>query len=175
MQQHPDFHITSSTILTSTLHITRLNTPGPIRIDAAAGSRTLGLRPNFDVPVPSNIRAEGSGRTEHLGEANQQDENIRGNPLPMPDQPEAGQSPSNMNSFSSLLLWILGGASSESLNSIFSVFRDMRDQGQFYTEPPNPRRETNVGQHQQQPTPAAAAPLPPPSGVDTIEPRLGEI
>ncbi|KAA8517899.1 hypothetical protein F0562_015373 [Nyssa sinensis] len=34
-QQHPDFHITSSTILASTLHITRLNTrnPGPANTD----------------------------------------------------------------------------------------------------------------------------------------------
>lgn len=169
MQQHPDFHITSSTILTSTLHITRLNTrvPGPIRIDAASGSRTLRLRPNVDVPVPPNIRAEASGRTEHFGEANQQNENIRGNPLPMPDQPEAGPNPANMNSFSSLLLWILGGASSESLNSLFSIFRDVRDQDQFYDERPNPRRETNVGQNQQQP--------PPPFGADIVEPRLGEI
>ncbi|KAJ8441186.1 hypothetical protein Cgig2_024915 [Carnegiea gigantea] len=126
MQQHPDFHITSSTILTSTLRITRLNTrvPGPIRIDAASGSRTLRLRPNVDVPVPPNIRAEASGRAEHFREANQQNENIRGDPLPMPDQPEAVPNPANMNSFSSLLLWILGGASSESLNSLFSIFRD---------------------------------------------------
>ncbi|KAG6397352.1 hypothetical protein SASPL_143519 [Salvia splendens] len=69
-QQHPDFHITSSTVLASTLRITRLNTrnPGAVNSDMAPG------------PVPR--------------------------------------------------------ASSESLNSFLSIFRDFRDQGQVYAEPP---------------------------------------
>lgn len=59
------------------------------------------------------------------------------NPLQHPEQegnaradvpaariPQAGA----MSSFSSLLLWILGGASSEGLNSFLSMFRDVRDE-----------------------------------------------
>ncbi|KAI4367433.1 hypothetical protein MLD38_023171 [Melastoma candidum] len=49
---------------------------------------------------------------------------------------DAGANPGAMNSFSSLLLWILGGATSEGLNSILSMFRDVRDQGQVYAESP---------------------------------------
>lgn len=61
------------------------------------------------------------------------------NAVPFPDQPdlpppEAGPSPGSMSSFSSLLLWILGG-SSEGLNSFFSMFRDVREQGQVFVEP----------------------------------------
>lgn len=47
-------------------------------------------------------------------------------------QPETGQSPGSMNSFSSLLLWILGGATPEGLNSLFSMFRDVREQERVY-------------------------------------------
>uniref|UniRef100_A0A7C9ARZ6 Membralin n=1 Tax=Opuntia streptacantha TaxID=393608 RepID=A0A7C9ARZ6_OPUST len=148
MQQHPDFHITSSTILASTLHITRLNArnPGPVHMEAASGSGASALRPGIDIPVPPNVRAEVSGLQQQFGTINQQNENTEGDPVPIPEhdlqQPEGGQNPGNMNSFSSLLLWILGGASSESLNSFFSMFRDLRDQGQFYAE--SPGRETNT-------------------------------
>ncbi|GFZ18707.1 hypothetical protein Acr_27g0004460 [Actinidia rufa] len=115
--QHPDFHITSSTILASTLHITRLNNrnPGPVITDMTAG-------PGPRVPNP-------------VMPANGQ-----------PDLRQAetgGANPGNMNSFSSLLLWILGGASSEGLNSFLSIFRDVRDQGQGYAEaPPQENRTT---------------------------------
>lgn len=148
MQQHPDFHITSSTILASTLHITRLNTrnTGPVHMEAASGSGASGLRPGIDIPIPPNVQGEVSGLQEQFGNVNQQNENAEGDPPPIPEhdlqQTEGGQNPGNMNSFSSLLLWILGGASSESLNSFFSIFRDLRDQGQFYAE--SPRRETNA-------------------------------
>ncbi|XP_021772689.1 uncharacterized protein LOC110736699 isoform X2 [Chenopodium quinoa] len=140
MQQHPDFHITSSTVYASTLHITRLNTrnPGPADMEDASGPGVSVLRPGGNVPMPPHAQAAVPGLQEQLGNANQQNENMGEEPLPIPEhdlrQPEAGQNPGNMNSFSSLLLWILGGAPSESLNSFFSMFRDMRDQTQFYTD-----------------------------------------
>ncbi|XP_047173339.1 membralin-like protein At1g60995 isoform X1 [Vigna umbellata] len=134
-QQHPDFHITSSTFLASTLHITRLNTrnPGSINTDLPAGS---GLRPGFDQSVPQN----GAG----VGDPQARSENNRdrvANQAQIPEQAdirraERGPNPGSMNSFSSLLLWILGGASSEGLNSFFSMFRDVREQGQVFNETP---------------------------------------
>lgn len=123
LQQHPDFQITSSTILASTLHITRLAT-GP------------GLRAGSDQAVPANGAEvpRFQGQTENASPD-------RINPLQMPGQDDLRQAdndpnPGTMSSFSSLLLWILGGASSEGLNSFLSIFRDVRDQGQVYAESP---------------------------------------
>lgn len=118
LQQPPDFHITSSTILASTLHITRLNTrnPGLVAADFTAGP---GLRPNPAQQMPA------------LGGIQDPSENeTPGSPL----QQTAPNPTGTMNSFSSLLLWILGGASSEGLNSLLSIFRDVREQGQEYAE-----------------------------------------
>ncbi|XP_074307937.1 membralin-like protein At1g60995 [Silene latifolia] len=151
MQQHPDFHITSSTILASTVHITRLNTrnggagpgPGPLNLDAVSGS---GVRPSIDVSVPQNVQDGGPGFQEQARNTAQQNGNIGRDPLPIPErdpqQPVTGQNPGNMNSFSSLLLRVLGGASSESLNSFLSIFRDVRDQNQFYADPSRQETET---------------------------------
>ncbi|KAL4359540.1 hypothetical protein AHAS_Ahas08G0087600 [Arachis hypogaea] len=58
-------------------------------------------------------------------------------------QAEGGPNPGSMNSFSSMLLWILGGASSEGLNSFFSMFRDVRDQGQVFAETPHDENREN--------------------------------
>ena len=58
-------------------------------------------------------------------------------------QADNGPNPGTMSSFSSLLLWILGGASSEGLNSFLSIFRDVRDQGQVYAESPPADNQTN--------------------------------
>lgn len=136
LQQHPDFHITSSTFLASTLHITRLNTrnPGLVNSDLVSGP---GLRSESNPTVPSN-GAEAPGLHERSG--NDSPNRVR-NPLQVPvqaelNQAENGPNPGAMNSFSSLLLWILGGASSEGLNSFLSMFRDVRDQGQAYAESP---------------------------------------
>ncbi|GAB4855780.1 hypothetical protein Ancab_024425 [Ancistrocladus abbreviatus] len=147
-QQHPDFHITSSTILASTLHITRLNTRNPSALDPATGP---GLRPGLDVPVPASGAALVPGLQEQLGNDNRQNPEAEGNPdVPEHDlqQPATAQNPGNMNSFGSLLLWILGGASSEGLNSFFSIFRDVRAQGQFYAEssPGQESQATDNGQ-----------------------------
>ncbi|XP_057482195.1 membralin-like protein At1g60995 [Actinidia eriantha] len=142
--QHPDFHITSSTILASTLHITRLNNRnlGPVNTDMTAGPG-----PRVPNPVmPANGAAELSGLQ---GRAENNNSGRVGNPIQMvagqPDLRQAetgGANPGNMNSFSSLLLWILGGASSEGLNSFLSIFRDVRDQGQGYAEAPRQENRT---------------------------------
>ncbi|XP_058007053.1 membralin-like protein At1g60995 isoform X2 [Hevea brasiliensis] len=143
LQQHPDFHITSSTILASTLHITRLNTrnEGPVNTDLASGP---GFRPVSDQAVRAN-GLELPGPQQRIG-----NDNLRrlGNTMQIPGQtdlrqPETGSSPGSMNSFSSLLLWILGGASSEGLNSLFSMFRDVREQGQVYADSPRAENRAN--------------------------------
>ncbi|CAN1285040.1 Membralin-like protein At1g60995 [Linum perenne] len=103
LQQHPDFHITSSTIFASTLHITRFNTRNP--------------------QGPPNVEPAATGMPQPVGN--------RGVENPMQVAGEEGESGGNvgsMNSFSSMLLWILGGASYEGLNTFLSMFRDMRDQ-----------------------------------------------
>lgn len=135
LQQHPDFHITSSTILASTLHITRLNTrnQGLNNVDLATGA---GLRPGFDQSMPQN----GPGVADPQGRSENNRDRVA-NPAQIPgqadiQQAERGPNPGSMNSFSSLLLWILGGASSEGLNSFFSMFRDVREQGQVFNETP---------------------------------------
>lgn len=128
-QQHPDFHITSSTILASTLRITRLNTrnpAGPVNPDLAFGP-VLGA--GVDNSMPRN-----SAPGEQQPPNSNENPDRLGNPLDIGGQPQA-EAGGAASSFSSLLLWILGGASSESLNSFLSIFRDLRDQGQVYAEP----------------------------------------
>ncbi|KAF4357168.1 hypothetical protein F8388_003315 [Cannabis sativa] len=137
LQQHPDFQITSSTILASTLHITRLNTrnPGPANTDTATGP---GLRAVPDQAAPANgAEPQFQGRTENDNPLHQMPG--QGDPR----QADNGDHSGTMSSFSSLLLWILGGASSESLNSFLSIFRDVRDQGQVYAESPPAEDQTN--------------------------------
>ncbi|EXB87382.1 hypothetical protein L484_016729 [Morus notabilis] len=135
LQQHPDFQITSSTILASTLHITRLNTrnPGLVNSDLATGP---GLRPVSDQAVPANGAEDPrfQGQTENAG-PDRIDGDLR--------QTDNDPNPGTLSSFSSLLLWILGGASSEGLNSLLSIFRDVRDQGQVYAESPAADNGTN--------------------------------
>ncbi|XP_068307422.1 membralin-like protein At1g60995 isoform X4 [Pyrus communis] len=141
LQQHPDFHITSSTFLASTVQITRFNTrnPGLVNSELASGP---GLRSGSNPAVPSNA-AEVPGLQDQSGNDNL---DRVGNPQ-VPgqadlNQAENGPNPGGMNSFSSLLLWILGGASSEGgLNSLLSMFRDVREQGQVYAEAEPPRQE----------------------------------
>ncbi|KAF2293813.1 hypothetical protein GH714_004977 [Hevea brasiliensis] len=139
----PRLHITSSTILASTLHITRLNTrnEGPVNTDLASGP---GFRPVSDQAVRAN-GLEPPGPQQRIG-----NDNLRrlGNTMQIPGQtdlrqPETGSSPGSMNSFSSLLLWILGGASSEGLNSLFSMFRDVREPGQVYADSPRAENRAN--------------------------------
>lgn len=136
-QQHPGFHITSSTILASTLHITRLNTRNQAPVNTDLPSQPV-VRTGLSPARPVN------GATEFSvveGQADTEQPDSLENPLHLggqPDlqQPEASGNPGSMNSFSSLLLWILGGASSEGLNSLLSIFRDVREHGQAFPGPP---------------------------------------
>ncbi|KAL8229505.1 hypothetical protein R6Q57_014405 [Mikania cordata] len=111
-QQQPDFHITS-TILASTLHITRLN---PLR-NSPINTTNAGL----------------GGQTQQA-----ENDNLNMNRVGNHQSDDGGGA---MNSFSSTLLWILGGASSEGINSFLSMFRD---QGQAYADPP--RQENHATQ-----------------------------
>ncbi|KAA3468073.1 membralin-like isoform X1 [Gossypium australe] len=148
LQQHPDFHITSSTILASTLHIRRLNTrnPGLANTDPSSG---LGSRTVSDQAMPANVAGEAAGPQGNVGNNNVgrsvDPVQIPGQGQPELPQAEAGSNPGTMSSFSSLLLWILGGASSEGLNSFLSMFRDVREQGRVYTN--SPRHEDRATQN----------------------------
>nr|KJB12207.1 hypothetical protein B456_002G006000 [Gossypium raimondii] len=150
LQQHPDFHITSSTILASTLHIRRLNTrnPGLANTDPSSG---LGSRTVSDQAMPANVAGEATGPQGNAGNNNVgrsvDPVQISGQGQPELPQAEAGSNPGTMSSFSSLLLWILGGASSEGLNSFLSMFRDVREQGRVYTN--SPRHEDRATQNVQ--------------------------
>ncbi|KAG4160556.1 hypothetical protein ERO13_D01G005100v2 [Gossypium hirsutum] len=150
LQQHPDFHITSSTILASTLHIRRLNTrnPGLANTDPSSG---LGSRTVSDQAMPANVAGEATGPQGNAGNNNVGEivdpVQISGQGQPELPQAEAGSNPGTMSSFSSLLLWILGGASSEGLNSFLSMFRDVREQGRVYTN--SPRHEDRATQNVQ--------------------------
>ncbi|KAL6518437.1 hypothetical protein OROGR_018939 [Orobanche gracilis] len=139
-QQHPDFHITSSTILASTLRITRLNTRNTGAVAAAAAVNTdvaSGAGAGAGSGTTRSVATGFSGSEEqrpNTNNGNNSNADRLGNPLDIGGQRALGQQenggvPGAMSSFSSLLLWILGGASSESLNSFLSIFRD---QGQVY-------------------------------------------
>lgn len=144
IHQHPDFHITSSTILASTLHITRLNTRNPSgqNTDPNSGHD---LRPTSEtVPTgPGGV----TGEVPHPLEQTENNSLDRARDrIQIPGQHELGQ-PRNANSFSSLLFWILGGATSEGINSLRSIFRDSRNNGQVYTG--SPTEENNGNQNVQ--------------------------
>lgn len=93
-----------------------------------------GQRPGLDQTTQANTMRNSFGLPEQAETDNAGQPDLR--------QAEGGANPGTMNSFSSLLLWILGGASSEGLNSIFSMFRDVRDQGQAYAESPRHENRT---------------------------------
>lgn len=137
LQQHPDFHITSSTILASTLHITRLNRTTRNRTPSGPNHTT----PNQNTETRS-FTADGGGVGNPAQYQEQQEENEANTVPAEPNPQQAGA----MSSFSSMLLWILGGASSEGLNSFLSMFRDVRDEDEAQvfadTSPPqNPHHD----------------------------------
>ncbi|MQL97298.1 hypothetical protein Taro_029986 [Colocasia esculenta] len=107
LQLQTGVQITSSTIVTSTLHIARVNVRNP---------ETTGFPTPTDSP------------------------NSTGSPLQFPEsdmrRTETAASSGFFNPFGSFLLSILGGAPSEGLVSFFSIFRDLRDSNQVYTDAP---------------------------------------
>ncbi|KAG8383331.1 hypothetical protein BUALT_Bualt04G0001400 [Buddleja alternifolia] len=127
-QQHPDFHITSSTFLASTLRITRLNTrnPGPATTDLATGPM---LRPGVAPGMPSNVATGFSGPEEQP--PNNENADRLGNPLDIgaqPDlrQPEAAENGRVLNTFNRLTLYWLQCVSWEFLEHILSVYGEER-------------------------------------------------
>lgn len=136
LHQHPDFHITSSTILASTLHITRLNRTTRNRAPSGPNNPT----PNQNTESRSPAAVADAGDENQM--QNQPQEVNTANAIPVEPNPHAGA----MSSFSSMLLRILGGASSEGFNSFLSMFRDVRDEDEAQvfadTSPPNPHHDT---------------------------------
>ena len=94
----------------------RLNTRNPIVVSMDSNS---GLRLGSNQAVPPNGAGEAAGPHAQSGNENI---NQSGNSMQIPGQSELqhaaiGPNPGTMSSFSSLFLWILGGASSERLGS----------------------------------------------------------
>ncbi|WVZ60007.1 hypothetical protein U9M48_010083 [Paspalum notatum var. saurae] len=132
IHQQTGVQITSSTIYTSTLHIARVNVrdPGTINdgLGAAREADTLLVQ---DEPTRSQQEGPQNGIAgPAANDALQyQEQNTQ----------QAGNAPAGSNSlnpFGSLLLWLLGGGASDGIVSFFSMFRDVRDHGQDYTDPP---------------------------------------
>ncbi|KAL6894527.1 hypothetical protein ACP4OV_008625 [Aristida adscensionis] len=132
IHQQTGVQITSSTIYTSTLHIARVNVrdPGTINdgLGAAREADTLLVQ---DDSIRNQQGVQQNGNAEPPGD----------NPLQYQDQnpQQAGNAPAgsgSLNPFGSLLLWLLGGGASDGIVSFFSMFRDVRDHGQDYNDPP---------------------------------------
>ncbi|XP_056845688.1 membralin-like protein At1g60995 [Raphanus sativus] len=123
LHQHPDFHITSSTILASTLHITRLNRT-TTRNRSPSGPNNTTPNQNTETRSPAATAAAADAGVENPMQHQQQEVNTANANIPVEPNPHAGA----MSSFSSMLLRILGGASSEGFNSFLSRFRDTRDE-----------------------------------------------
>ncbi|AQK64015.1 hypothetical protein ZEAMMB73_Zm00001d013620 [Zea mays] len=82
-----------------------------------------------------------STRSQQEGQQNGISEPAANNALQYQEQnpQRAGSTPAgsgSLNPFGSLLLWLLGGGASDGIVSFFSMFRDVRDHGQDYTDPP---------------------------------------
>ncbi|PKA61948.1 hypothetical protein AXF42_Ash019154 [Apostasia shenzhenica] len=144
LQQQAGVQITSSAIYTSTVHIARVNVRnasiGGINMQAAeqAAPDPLALPNN----TANREQPEGNGpdaMTNHLRFSNL-------------NAPQAGTALGSnfLNPFGSFLLWVLGGGASDGIISFFSMFRDMRDQGQEYPQPGQSENEPAGEQQQQQ-------------------------
>ncbi|CAM0875566.1 unnamed protein product [Alopecurus aequalis] len=137
IHQQTGVQITSSTIYTSTLHIARVNVrdPGSINDGLGAAHETDTVMAQDE---PTMNQQEGQG-----------DDNIETaaiNPLQYQDQnpQRAGNAPAgsgSLNPFASVLLWLLEGGASDGIVSFFSMFRDVRDHGQDYADPPQNENE----------------------------------
>lgn len=135
LQHQTGVQITSSTILTSTLHIARVN-----MANSNIMNNNLGTTVPEQRPEPEQIDSVENSRPNSIEEvASQMTE-----PTNNTQQTETATPGSNsLNPFGSLLLWILGGASTEGIVSFFSLFRDLRDQHHAYVEPSPPNENEN--------------------------------
>ncbi|XP_068654556.1 membralin-like protein At1g60995 [Aristolochia californica] len=126
-RQQPGIHITSS-ILTSTLHIARVNMRNTIPANDASSTRPAAdFNSASDQPDPV-VDGPGSSSPQEPLVTDNTDTTSRSLQFPPAGSPQPGTSPNSnsLNPFSSLLLGILGGTP-ESHVSFFSMFRDMRD------------------------------------------------
>ncbi|EHA8589256.1 membralin-like protein [Cocos nucifera] len=140
MPQQAGVQITSSTIYTSTVHIARVN----VR-NSGLVNNELGDGPRLH-SVPDHRGSAESTET--------QEQSVMDNPDSVsnalhfqalgPRQTGTAPGSSLLNPFGSLLLWILGGASSEGTVPFFSVFRDVADQGQVFPENSQHENETRT-------------------------------
>lgn len=128
-----------STMYTSTVHIARVNVRNPNMANVQ-----LGVGP--EVPTrPSQAEPDGITEGARAQEqiARESPDSATRNPLHFTglapqQQTEAAPNSGSLNPFSSFLLRILGGASSDGIVSFLSMFRDLRDQGQHYPQPQPP-------------------------------------
>ncbi|KAF5187635.1 Membralin-like protein [Thalictrum thalictroides] len=142
LQQQADIHITSSTILASTLHITRLNMRNPTSNSiSSSGSETRPAHDQFQVPNAAD-EVPGPQETSETDNAGRVGNPLQHIPESASQQREVAHSPGSLNPFNSMLLRILGGASSGGLNSFWSLFRDVRDHGQ--ENPESPQQENHA-------------------------------
>ncbi|CAA6671836.1 unnamed protein product [Spirodela intermedia] len=134
LQQQAGVQITSSTIVTSTLHIARVN---------MGNQGILGTDPGIDPGPQMGLNPlepdpDESTETSVLEPRPASGPNPISSPLQFPElnmqQAAAASNTGPLNPFGSMLLSILGGASSEGLVSFFSLFRDIRDPHQIYAE-----------------------------------------
>ncbi|XLR19272.1 hypothetical protein HN51_065951 [Arachis hypogaea] len=86
-----DFHITTSTILASTLHITRLNTKNQ-GVTITYSNSGAGFRPGFDPSVPQNS----AGVTEPPGRPENNQDSVA-NPVQIPGQADIRQAEGGPN------------------------------------------------------------------------------
>ncbi|KAI3839869.1 hypothetical protein MKW98_010174 [Papaver atlanticum] len=147
-QQQPNIHITSSTILASTLHIARLNMRNPVPVPLHVNnqhSTEHAQRPDSTaVPAPVTVPAGIPPNDTGAGALNERPNNSQLQSQERPPPTTGAANTSLLNPISSLLLGILGGASSESLSSFRSLFRDVRDnQGQIYPDSPRQQEINN--------------------------------
>ncbi|XP_020092325.1 uncharacterized protein LOC109712925 isoform X4 [Ananas comosus] len=133
-QQQPGVQIESSTIYASTFHIARVNA-------TETGEENSDLGTAEDLHTVSNHSMTNlSGQAENRGRSHEEDE--EGSPLPFPDPANPQQAENAApGGGHSLLLWLLGGGSSEGIVSLFSMFRDVRDQGQDFADSPTRNNE----------------------------------
>lgn len=134
LQHQAGVQITSSTIYTSTLHIARVN----VRNTSIGGIHGTGQTAP-DPPVqPENAAA--SVQLPFHDAPNATNDHLR---FPGINAQQTGTAPGSsfLNTFSSFLLWILGGGASDGIVSFFSMFRDVRDHGQDFIQPAQPEND----------------------------------
>ncbi|AQK64021.1 hypothetical protein ZEAMMB73_Zm00001d013620 [Zea mays] len=111
------------------------------RFEVPALQRFMRSRAHIHQQTDALLVQDESTRSQQEGQQNGISEPAANNALQYQEQnpQRAGSTPAgsgSLNPFGSLLLWLLGGGASDGIVSFFSMFRDVRDHGQDYTDPP---------------------------------------